>query len=290
MKKALLFMTSIMLVGAIFAAMLPASGAARNDVPFYDVDYSNPYYAAIEYARVNNIAGGYTDGSFHPYSNISRAEFVTMLIKAKRINPSAYTYSNCFYDVAKQWFANEVCYASEQGWVSSTDTYFYPSRAMTYNEAVSLINHAFNTTPYSVPTTYVTRAMATDMFYSTLGNGTTTYAAYTSDATRMEYAPFDAPFYTPRAPETYRPRVRVVETGYTRQPTVVFQYRVEQVVPTTPAPVVQVVPVITQPEVRTGDPVYPQAGTGTYYDVSRNCAYTNVCTNYVWGASLPAGY
>lgn len=290
MKKVLLFMTSIMLVGALFAAMLPTSGAARNDVPFYDVDYNNPYYAAIEYARMNNIAGGYTDGSFHPYSNISRAEFVVMLVKAKRANPSTYNYSNCFYDVAKQWFANEVCYASEQGWAAASETYFYPSRAMTYTEAVSMINRAFNTTPYTVATTYVTRAGAADMFYSTLGQGTTTYAAYTSDSTRMEYAPFDPPFYTPRAPETYRPRVRIVESAYTRSPSVVYQYRVEQVVPTVTAPVINVVQPATQPEVRVGEPAYPQAGTGTYYDASRNCAYSNVCTNYVWGAMVPAGY
>jgi D-alanyl-D-alanine carboxypeptidase/S-layer homology domain len=76
-----------MIVGALY---LPASTADK--CPFPDVvssrsaDLYPDHYVAV--AAANSITEGYGDGLFRPYSNISRAQVITMVVRAvKRLNP-----------------------------------------------------------------------------------------------------------------------------------------------------------------------------------------------------------
>ena len=76
-------------------------------------------------------------------SEISRAELLKMLMRVKRIFPSNLTYSNCFDDVKTEWFAPEVCFAKEKGWVNGNGNFFNPDLKISYGEAREIIRNMF---------------------------------------------------------------------------------------------------------------------------------------------------
>ena len=53
-------------------------GSGQNQGEFSDVDKEDWFYTYTTYARNNGIVEGYSDGTFGPGNNVSRAEFVTM--------------------------------------------------------------------------------------------------------------------------------------------------------------------------------------------------------------------
>lgn len=111
---------------------------------FPDVEDGDRYLFAIEYLHALDIFQGSqgSDGEYYmePDSNINRAEFVTVIVRAET-EPDPSMYKNCFEDIGTEWFAPYVCYAKEKGWVSGQGdgTRFEPTWDVNLAEASKII-------------------------------------------------------------------------------------------------------------------------------------------------------
>jgi len=94
---------------------------------------------------LKNILKGYEDCTIRPDNNISRAELVTMVIRAMGLTPS----ENPVLDFADKdsipsWAAGYVALAKEHGIVSGyEDNTFRANKECTREEAVTIIMNAF---------------------------------------------------------------------------------------------------------------------------------------------------
>ncbi len=90
------------------AANCPKRYNAQN--LFNDIDPNAFYYEAVLWASEQGICNGYGDGSFHPNDVITRAQFVTLLWRAKNqpepsntMNPFTDVYLGQYYYKAVLW-------------------------------------------------------------------------------------------------------------------------------------------------------------------------------------------
>ncbi|MGN0711809.1 MAG: S-layer homology domain-containing protein [Anaerovoracaceae bacterium] len=125
---------------AVFAAELPA-----------DIE-GNIYEEAIKTLVENGVVTGDTDGSFHPESNLTRAQACIMIVKA--IDPQADLVNGTatqdvqsvadFSDMTGYaWVKNYVNYAVQQGIVKGyPDGTFKPGANVTTNEMLTMVLRA----------------------------------------------------------------------------------------------------------------------------------------------------
>ena len=118
---------------------LCADGMCDYDFLFWDVDPVDEYYNAVTHVGNAGVFDGYDDGSFQPYGDINRAEFLKVLVEFSDVTPGS-SYGNCFDDVGTEWFAPYVCYAKEQGWVVGYDDgTFRPAATVNKAEALKML-------------------------------------------------------------------------------------------------------------------------------------------------------
>ncbi|MBI2639196.1 S-layer homology domain-containing protein [Candidatus Peregrinibacteria bacterium] len=146
---------------------------AHHETPFSDVSSSHPNYTAIEYFRVRNMAKGYNDGDFHPGRRINRAEFIAMITRIIAVDPDEDEFKNCFSDVKKQWFADEVCYAKSEGWLDGliSGRLFRPSKKVSASEANKIATRAFDIYNINADNNFIgslTRGDAAQMLYQVM--------------------------------------------------------------------------------------------------------------------------
>lgn len=120
-----------------------------------DVSYFDERYEAVMYLYTSGVVTGYPDGTFRPFNDVTRAEFVKMLIQSNPrpawAKPVLGGYQGCFSDVRDQWFAPFVCQAVENGWVKGyRDGTFRPEQKVNRAEATKMILEARGFIP--VPT------------------------------------------------------------------------------------------------------------------------------------------
>ena len=85
---------------------------------------------------------GYPDGTFQPDGNITRAEFVTILVKAFDMQPQA---GKVFTDTQDHWAQNYIMTANGRGIVQGTsDSYFEPDKPLTREQMAIMIVSAAN--------------------------------------------------------------------------------------------------------------------------------------------------
>ena len=56
---------------------------------------NNPFYTFIEVAYAHGVISGYADGTFHPYSDVTRAQLAKMIVVARGLpllTPATPTY------------------------------------------------------------------------------------------------------------------------------------------------------------------------------------------------------
>lgn len=106
---------------------------------FNDVDESKWYSKAINTLASLNIINGYKDGSFHPDSTITRAEFVTVAMNFAYEVDGAFTD---FVDVDNgHWAYKNIASASYYGWISGyKDGGFHPKENITRGEVTKIVN------------------------------------------------------------------------------------------------------------------------------------------------------
>ena len=114
---------------------------------FSDVKTGQFAEKAIRYLGTLEILKGYPDGTFKPDEKLTRAEFVTMLVRAKTVEPTIkYTY---FVDVpADNWASRFIQTAVGVGYVKGfPGQRFLPNKQITRAEAVTILCRFDNITP-----------------------------------------------------------------------------------------------------------------------------------------------
>ncbi len=113
---------------------------------FGDVPADSPFVEAITYLRTNGYAQGYSDNTFRPSRNITRAEFLKLMISMLRAVPDkdACRSRSPFSDVpASAWFAPYVCVSKDVGIVKGNpDGTFQPGEKINLAEASTMLAKA----------------------------------------------------------------------------------------------------------------------------------------------------
>ena len=132
-------------VAQMFYALLNDQNVPAT-VSFSDVPDGAWYADAVETLASLGMFTGYPDGTFHPNSTITRAEFAAAALSFADMAPSA----RCsFPDVSAQdWFSPYVASAAEYGWIGGyPDGTFRPSGSITRAEVAVIVNHMLGRTP-----------------------------------------------------------------------------------------------------------------------------------------------
>ncbi|WP_161486054.1 5'-nucleotidase C-terminal domain-containing protein [Desulfotomaculum copahuensis] len=99
---------------------------------------------------------GYPDGSFKPDKPVSRAEFVTMLVKAFKLEPKT---GKVFTDTANHWAKNTIATAASYGIISGYDEKnFGPDEPVTREQMAAMIGKAAKLGPAAGELAFTDRA------------------------------------------------------------------------------------------------------------------------------------
>lgn len=135
-RAALAVFSVCMTLFVSIAQIIPAASAETQS--FSDVDYTTPYRTAIYSLKDEGVVIGYGDGTFKPEINISRAEFLKILLKSKNYTGEG---NDCFTDVkGTKWYVPYVCQAKQMGFIEGYgDGTFRPKQSITFAEASKII-------------------------------------------------------------------------------------------------------------------------------------------------------
>ncbi len=125
------------------------SGANSVKSLFNDFDNNHWAYNAVYYLKGNGIINGYNDGSFKPDNNITRAEFLKLVMTALKLNES--TQGAYFADVADgQWYSGIVNTAAKYKIVNGdSNGRFNPEQYISREEAAVIMYRAANFAGFS---------------------------------------------------------------------------------------------------------------------------------------------
>lgn len=105
---------------------------------FSDVSPSSWYGAYVCFLTEKGIIDGYEDGTFRPDAYITRAELVSLVVKALGITDS---YTNYFSDTAGMWASNAISAVNSFGWIKGySDGTFRPNDLITRAETTVFLN------------------------------------------------------------------------------------------------------------------------------------------------------
>ena len=109
---------------------------------FSDVSPDEWYNEAVSTMTNGKYIAGYPDGTFGGNKSITRAEFVTMLVRFIGVQDEACSFS----DVSKaHWAYDYIATATQAGWIAGySDGSFKPEQAITRAEAMTIINRVLN--------------------------------------------------------------------------------------------------------------------------------------------------
>ena len=111
---------------------------------FLDVEDAAWYADSIKAVASAGIVSGYSDGTFKPTGYITRAEFVTMIARAKNLNDTECKFS----DIDKHWAYNYICGVASQGWIAGYNNgTFKPDEPITRAEVVVIIDRMLGRSP-----------------------------------------------------------------------------------------------------------------------------------------------
>lgn len=109
---------------------------------FVDVPQSAYYYNAVKWAERNNITEGTDSTHFSPNATCTRAQIVTLLMRANRFTDDAPKVD--FVDVTDgSYYYKAVCWATKYGVTLGTDaTHFSPNSGCTRSQLVTFMYRA----------------------------------------------------------------------------------------------------------------------------------------------------
>jgi inhibitor of cysteine peptidase len=137
MLKKMISVTGVALM--VLASTTSTVLAATEVSSFSDVESWNPNFQAIDTLRAEGVVVGYGDGNYGYERDISRAEFLKILMEVAEIEKAG---SDCFDDVTDQWHAPYICKASEMNLVEGySDGTFKPDQAINFAEASKIVSN-----------------------------------------------------------------------------------------------------------------------------------------------------
>lgn len=138
MKKVL---SIIVALSMLLTFAVPAA-FALGETGYSDVDGTN-YEGAVSILSNLGIMTGYEDGSFRPYSTVTRAEMAAISLHMRGIfdyGDRASIEEVRFNDMDGHWAEAAVAYARALGIIDGyEDGYFYPDEPITYEQAIKII-------------------------------------------------------------------------------------------------------------------------------------------------------
>jgi hypothetical protein len=114
---------------------------------FNDTPSSEWYYSDVRELNSRGVIKGYEDKSFKPGKEITRAEFLTMILRGFDDNNFEKNYANAasnFKDVnSDDWFSSAVAKGVNDGLIKGYgDNSFHPNSPITRAEATAMLNNA----------------------------------------------------------------------------------------------------------------------------------------------------
>ncbi|MBP1966416.1 S-layer homology domain-containing protein [Paenibacillus aceris] len=126
-----------------YAVMAAGSSVVEPTAPAITLSDIKGHWAEnniLELVKAGSI-NGYQDGTFKPENRITRAEFVSIVVKYLKLNEQG--SSNKFADVANHWAKNAIATAAAQGIITGyTDTTFGPDDFITREQMAEIIVRA----------------------------------------------------------------------------------------------------------------------------------------------------
>jgi hypothetical protein len=130
-------------VATIMANVLDFKGDITSSRSYTDLSESHWAYKNIIAVTEEGLFTGYLDGSFHPDSYITRAEFATVLANYLQLKNVEHDRLN-FSDISNHWAKNfiEEIYRIRliEGYIENGERMFKPDSNITRSEAVTIIN------------------------------------------------------------------------------------------------------------------------------------------------------
>lgn len=141
MKKSKKILVSLSLVASMAASCLTAFAAS-----YTDVADGSWYKSYVDYVSDMGYMKGYEDGSFQPDSNITRAEFVTVLVN--KFNPTTVSQVEMSDVPADAWYNTYMRRAVAANYIQgySDDTY-RPEAYITREEAAVVLYRVYDLSP-----------------------------------------------------------------------------------------------------------------------------------------------
>ena len=122
----------------ILYKLLESQTTGPFNTTFSDVSGSSWYADAVKTLASIGVINGYTNGTFRPTRNVTRAEFVTMLVNLTGATGSSVSFSDVS---ATHWARSAIAAAATNGWVTGyEDGTFRPGNNITRAEAVVIMN------------------------------------------------------------------------------------------------------------------------------------------------------
>ena len=124
----------------IFEAVELEAEAGVVDLPFSDVTNDQWYSSYVAIAYNTQIVNGYPDGTFRPATNVSRVEFLKMLINALEIDVDPMVIENPYEDVNKfEWYAPYVQWAKSKNLLPVEDDRLDPGGQISRAEVAEIV-------------------------------------------------------------------------------------------------------------------------------------------------------
>ncbi|WP_338814540.1 S-layer homology domain-containing protein [Bernardetia sp. Wsw4-3y2] len=99
----------------------------------------------INYMTNNGYMSGYTDGTFRPANNVTRAEFATMIVSCLNPAPKPENANLSFSDISGHWAEQNILKAAKAGYLSGyPDGTFKPQENITKTQTTVAIANGLN--------------------------------------------------------------------------------------------------------------------------------------------------
>jgi len=129
----------------MFYNLLKDKSMGTNASGFSDVLSGAWYETAVRTVASRGFVTGYTDGTFKPNANITRAEFATLAARFDNLSSGGMSFSDV---TQSHWAYSYIDSAAAKGWINGyTDGTFRPERTITRAEVVKIVNSVLSRVP-----------------------------------------------------------------------------------------------------------------------------------------------
>ena len=176
---------------AIFARLISEQKGEKisGKSNFNDVSKNEWYSDYIGYLSKYGIIKGYSNSTFRPDDNVSRAEFVAMTVRFNSLfnDVKKGSYTVKYTDVATNYWAySDVAYAKHAGWLNGyADGTFKGDNAITRAEVVTVVNRA---TGRKADESYITKNVSVLNKFTDIRNNSIWYYADVMEAANTHLA------------------------------------------------------------------------------------------------------